>query len=116
MLVKKVQISLFPVFFGQGCVQHEESEWRGIYWVRYHKYMYFWNRNLLDAFLFAYGSSIHVELRANALSVKKVDGSGEAEVAVEIPDYESSDDNGEENSELSSFNVKKKSNSQDEEE
>lgn len=58
-----------------------------------------------DAMAFACGHAIHVEFRANALFVKNVGGSVEAEVDVEDAENKSSEDESEIKPKLSDFDV-----------
>lgn len=69
--------------------------------VRYHTYLILQNQDLRDTFAFAYGDTTHVRSKAEALSVRKVGGSREAELDVKESKHESSEENDGKNSELS---------------
>lgn len=62
------------------------------------------DQDLLDAIAFSYRESIHVGSKADALSVRKVGGSGEADVHVKSSEKKSSKENVEKNPELSELN------------
>lgn len=59
--------------------------------------------DLPDAIAFVHGDSIHVRSRTDALSVSKVDVSGEADVDIENSKNESAEDDDEKSLELLDF-------------
>lgn len=67
--------------------------------------MVFKNHDLPDALPFAYEDSNHVGSKVDALSVRKVDGRGEADEDVDNSEKKSSEDNEEKNSKLSDANL-----------
>lgn len=67
------------------------------------------NHDLRDAIAVAYGVSTYAVFSADALSMRKVDGSGEADGDVESLETKSSEDSDKSNSELSDFNLKMES-------
>lgn len=103
--MKEVETPQSSVFMGHGYVQHRGSECRGSHCIRYHTYLIPENYDLPDSIAFEYGDSTHVGSRENALSVEKVDGSGEAEVDVLNSEKESFEENDKMNPELSDLNL-----------
>lgn len=77
------------VFVGQSPVQLGEKKWREGHCVRYHTSVSPENYDLPDAITFTNRGRVH-SLGADALSVRKVDYSGEADVHVTGLESESS--------------------------
>lgn len=100
LVMVKVGTTPLSVFVGHGCVQQRREEWRKRHSIQYHKYLIPGSRDLPNALAIAYGDSIQVRSRANAVSVKKVGGNRETDVDVEDSEQRSSEGNNEKNSEL----------------
>lgn len=81
--MEKVETPLSYVFVGHEYAEHVGREWRESYCFRYPTCPIHENRDLADYTAFAYGKSIHIGSKADALSGKKVGGSGEAGIDVE---------------------------------
>lgn len=70
------------VFVGRGNVQYGRSKWSQTNYIWYQAYVAPENHDLPNAMALAHGDSIDVRSRADALSVRKVSGSEEADVDV----------------------------------
>lgn len=82
-MTEDVKIPLFSVLVGYGYFPHGRSGWREGHCVRYHAYPIPENHSLPDTVGFAYQDGILVESRKNALSLKRVGGSREADIDVQ---------------------------------
>lgn len=70
-------------FVEHGYAQHGGGEWHVSYCVRYHTCVVPESQYLPDVTGFAYGGSAHAGFTADALSLKKVGGSGVDDFGVE---------------------------------
>lgn len=82
-MIEGAEISPPSVSIECECTQHRESGWRGCHRVQYQTYLNLDSHGLPDAVSFAYGDCIAVGCRSSALFVRRVSGSGEADVDVE---------------------------------
>lgn len=89
------------VFVAHGYVQRGVCGWCGSHCARFYTYVIPGLYHLSDAIAFAYEVSIDSELRADALSMKKGSGSGEAYVDEKNSEDGSYKNNNEKNPELS---------------
>lgn len=108
-VMERIKIALSSVTVGHGFVKHGGSECRESHCHWYQMYRIPENHNLPDAIEISYGESIHVGSRANALSVRKVGDSREVNVDVGNSKKQSSEDNDEMNSELSTSSLETRS-------
>lgn len=106
-MVGQVETHPSSFFAGRKYAQHRGSHWGGSLCVRYHRYLITWSHNLPDTFAFAHKDSIHTGSRPDAMSAKKVEGSGEPSVDVASSEKESSETNAETSSELSDFTYRR---------
>lgn len=107
--MEKIGTPPTSVFARHGYVQPEGDEWQGAQCVRYHTYLIPENHDLPDPADSAYRDHNHAWSRADALSVEKVDGSGETNVDVVNSEKKNFQSNDEKSSELTDCNLETRS-------